>query len=314
MHMPEEQPDEPLNSPFAIDAAQVLRSLTSHAKHGLTTGQVAERLASYGPNELTQSPPRPLWQKFIGQFNELVIWILFVAACLSGILGEWADSLAILAIVLFNGILGFIQEERAQRALAALQRLSAPMAKVLRNGVLQTLPARELVRGDRLELEAGDNIPADGRLIETFGFHVQESALTGESLPVEKGCADILPITTSLADRRNMIYLGTVVASGKASAVVTRTGMETELGRIAELLQRQEPEPTPLQRRLSELGRILAVVCVSIVAVIFVLQILRGGQPLEVLLLAVSLAVAAVPEGLPAVATVALALGLLTVS
>ena len=249
-------------------------------------------------------------EEVLSQFNDLVIWILIVAAVISGGMGEWADTAAIAAIVLLNGLLGFIQEEKAGRALAALQRLSAPLAKVIREGVLQSIAARELVPGDRIELEAGDNIPADVRLLDGFGFRVQEAALTGESVPVGKDPKAVLDAATPLGDRRNMSYMGTVVAAGKASAVVTGTGMHTELGRIAGLLARDDPEPTPLQRRLAELGKVLVVVCLAIVAVIFTLEMFRGGKLIEVFLRAVSLAVAAVPEGLPAVVTMALALGL----
>jgi Ca2+-transporting ATPase len=264
----------------------------------------------HGFNELVEAPPVPLWRKFLSQFTDLVIWILIVAALISGLLGEWADTLAILAIVLLNGLLGFFQEERAEQALAALQKLSAPLAKVFRDGVLQSLPARELLPGDILELDAGDNIPADARLIRAFGFRVQEASLTGESVPVEKDAGVVLGTATPLGDRRNMAYMGTIVSAGKARAVVVATGMNTELGRIAGLLQRYEPEPTPLQRRLAELGKILIVVCLVIVGVIFLLEMLRGGALMEVFMVAVGLAVAAVPEGLPAVVTMALALGL----
>ncbi len=189
--------------------------------------------------------------------------------------------------------------------------MSAPEAKVLRDGNLQSLPARDLAPGDVLLLEAGDNVPADVRLLDAFAFRAQEASLTGESVPVEKDAQCVLDAATSLADRRNMVYMGTVVAAGKGHALVVATGMNTELGQIAGLLQRDEPEPTPLQRRLAELGRVLIVVCLALVAIIFVLQMLRGGNPLlETLLLSISLAVAAVPEGLPAVVTISLALGL----
>lgn len=288
----------------------LLNVVASDRRRGLAAHQVAAHRERYGWNALAESPPVPLWKKLLGQFQELVIWILIIAAVLSGWMGEWADAAAIVAIVLVNGILGFLQEEKAGRALAALQKMSSPMAKVIRDGTLQSIPAKELVPGDRLELEAGDNVPTDARLLESFSLRVQEAALTGESVPVDKDAAAVLDPATPLADRRNMVYLGTVVAMGKASAVAVATGMTTELGQIAGLLQQTEPEPTPLQRRLAELGKILVVVCLLIVALIFVLEMRRGGNWLEVLLISVSLAVAAVPEGLPAVVTMALALGL----
>ena len=238
----------------------------------------------------------PIWKKLFGQFKELVIWILIVAAIISGVMGEWADAVAILAIVLVNGVIGFLQEER-DVVPAVLQKLSSPMAKVIRDGLLQSVPAREVVPGDCVELEAGD-VPADARLLTASSVHVQEAALTGESVPIEKDSNCLLNEDTPLGDRRNMVYMGTVIAAGKASAIVVATGMQTELGHIAGLLQRLEPEPTPLQRWLAELGRMLVVVCLVIVAVIFVLQLARGGDLLEVLLISISLAVAAVPEGL----------------
>ncbi len=297
-------------APHAIPVEGVAEAFATDIERGLIEAGVEERRARYGPNQLAEAPPVPLWRKFLAQFQELMVVILIVAAVISGAVGEWADTLAILAIVLLNGILGFLQEERAGRALAALQKLSSPMARVLRDGQLRSVPASELVPGDRIELEAGDSIPADARLIRAFAFRVQEAALTGESTPVDKEAECVLGEGTPLGDRRNMAYMGTVAAAGKAAAVVVATGMQTELGRIAGLLQRAEPEPTPLQRRLAELGKVLAVVCLVAVVVIFALQIARGQRLFEAFLLSVSLAVAAVPEGLPAVVTMALALGL----
>lgn len=279
-------------------------------EHGLTTAEVERRRQQFGSNQLAEAPPVPLWQKLIGQFKELVIWILIVAAIIAGAMGEWDDTAVILAIVLVNGIIGFLQEEKAGRALAALRKLSSPMAKVIRDGVLHLVPASELVPGDRIELEAGDNIPADSRLLTAFSVHIQEAALTGESVPVDKDADVVLTEGVSLGDRRNMVYMGTVIATGKASAIVVATGMDTELGHIAGMLQRSDPEQTPLQRRLSELGKVLVIVCLVIVAVIFAMQMARGGDLLEVLLSSISLAVAAVPEGLPTVVTLTLALGL----
>jgi len=271
---------------------------------------VERRLIAIGPNRLNQAPSTPTWKRLLGQFNELVIWILIAGAVISLLLGEIVDATAIMAIVVLNGILSFVQEERAEQALAALQQLSAPAAKVIRDGALRTTSADRLVPGDLLELEAGDNVPADVRLLDAFGLSVQEAALTGESVPSSKDAQTVLAEAVSLGDRRNMAYMGTVVAAGKAKAVVVATGMQTELGRIAGMLAIHEREPTPLQRRLTELGKVLVVVCLAIVAAIFVLQLLRGGDLLEVFLLAVGLAVAAVPEGLPAVVTTVLALGL----
>ncbi len=295
---------------YALPREVVARELATDLTRGLSTAEASRRREQSGENRLVEAPPVPCWKKLLGQFKELVIWILIVAAIISGVMGEWADTAAILAIVLVNGIIGFLQEEKAGRALVALQKLSSPMAKVIRDGVLQSVPARELVLGDRIELEAGDNIPADARLLTGFGVRVQEASLTGESVPVDKEADYVLTENAPLGDRRNMVYMGTVTAAGKASAVIVATGMNTELGHIAGLLQRSEPEPTPLQRRLAELGKVLVGVCLVIVVVIVALQLARGGKLLETLLISVSLAVAAVPEGLPAVVTLTLALGL----
>ncbi len=298
------------SAPHAQPVEAIVQSLGTDAERGLTDARAEEQRARYGVNELAEAPPIPAWKKFLGQFKALVIWILIVAAVISAILGEKADALAIMAIVLLNGILGFVQEEKAERSLAALQKLSAPLAKVTRNGEPRTVAARELVPGDRIEIDAGDNVPADARLVEAFNFRVQEASLTGESTSVEKHPGDVLPATTPLADRRNMAYMGTVAATGRAIAIVVATGMQTQLGHIAGMLQRHEAEPTPLQKRLAELGRVLVVGCLALVALVFGIELLRGGDLLGVFLMSVSLAVAAVPEGLPAVVTVALALGL----
>jgi Ca2+-transporting ATPase len=259
---------------------------------------------------LAEAAPTRWWKRFLRQFAELLIWILIFAALIAGALGEWLDALAILTIVVLNAILGFLQEEKAQRELASLRKRAAYSATAIRSGKQVVVAAEELVPGDVIELEAGDHIPADVRLIETFALSVQEAALTGESVPIYKDAAPLLPEPTVLADRRNMAYLGTVVVSGRATGVVASTGMQTELGQIAGLLESQPAEPTPLQKRLSELGRKLLVVCLAIVAIIFTLQVTRGGDILEIFFAAVSLAVAAIPEGLPAVVTLVLAVGL----
>lgn len=288
---------------------EIAEHLQTDLVRGLSASESNRRQAAFGANELAEGKPTPSWKRFLAQFRGLVVWILIVAAVIAGVVGEWADTAAILAIVFINGVFGFLQEERAGRALAALKKLSSPHAKVVRDGVQRAIPARELVPGDRIELEAGDHVPADARLIQSHAFRVQEAALTGESSPVDKDAELLLPAHTPLADRTNSIFMGTVTAAGKASAIVIRCGMDTELGRIAGLLAATKTELTPLQRRLEGLGRILVFVCLGIVAVIFGLQLLRGGAWLETFLVSISLAVAAVPEGLPAVVTLTLALG-----
>ncbi len=293
-----------------MSLADLRHELGGDPIRGLDPTLASERLSQVGPNALREAPPKPLWKKFLAQFNELVVWILIAAAVISGVLGDVVDTIAILAIVLLNGCIGFFQEHRAERALAALAKLSAPTAKVIRAGKSLSIPAQELVPGDRIELEAGDNVPADARLTLAYGLRVQESSLTGESSAVEKQPAEGLRGETPLGDRRNMVFMSTVVTAGKAEAMVTGTGMETELGRIAGLLAREESEPTPLQRRLDELGKYLVIGCLGIVAVVFALEFSRTGKFIDVLVRSISLAVAAVPEGLPAVVTLTLALGL----
>lgn len=293
-----------------LSAAEVAQQLSTDPAHGLSDEHVLIRRSECGLNRLVEAAPVPWWKRLASQFRDLVIWILIFAAILAGAMGEWIDTLAILAIVVLNGLIGFAQEERAEKALASLQKLSSPMARALRSGALRQIRAEELVPGDIIQLEAGDNVPADCRLVTSFSFQTQEAALTGESVPVEKDADATVAESASLGDRRNMVYLGTVVSTGKATALVVRIGMQTELGRIAGLLNRSDREQTPLQKRLAELGRVLVFVCLGIVLVIFTLQMLRGGKVLETLLVSVSLAVAAVPEGLPAVVTMTLALGL----
>lgn len=288
----------------------LLQELETDAEQGLTTAVVETRREIYGPNQLAEAAPEPWWKKLLAQFNQLVVWILIAAAVVAGLLGDWTDTIAIAAIVILNGALGYFQEARATQALEALRKMSAPMCKVLREGTLHTISAADLVPGDVLQIEAGDHISADARLLTAYSLSVQEAALTGESVPVDKDAKLELTHETPIGDRGNMLFMGTVAVAGKATAVVTGTGMQTELGHIAGLLQRENRETTPLQRRLEELGRILIFVCLGLVTIIFLLQLLRGGTLLDTFLVAVSLAVAAVPEGLPAVVTVTLALGL----
>ncbi len=294
----------------ALPVVEVGTHLGVDPRAGLSAIEATQRRERYGPNSLVEAPPTPLWRKIGRQFAELVIWILIAAAVISAAMGEWADTAAIAAIVIVNTLIGFFQEERAMQALAALRRLSTPQVRVRRDGELRSIAAQELVPGDHIELEAGDYVPADARLIEAHAIRVQEAALTGESVPSQKNVAVELPDETPLGDRRTMVYAGTVVAAGRGEAVVVATGMDTELGHIAGLLERASAEVTPLQRRLGELGRVLIILCLAIVAVIFLLELRRGGSLWEVLLTAVSLAVAAVPEGLPAVVTLVLAIGL----
>lgn len=295
--------------PYALPADEVARQLETDVNKGLPSQQVLRRQQQHGANVLDEAPRSPLVRRMARQFASLLVGILLAAALLSGLMGEWPEAIAILAIVLLNGVIGFIQEERAERALTALRKLAAPSCRVTRDGRESNLPAAELVPGDLIHIEAGDHVPADARLIHSIQLSTQEAALTGESSPVWKDYRSVLAADAQVGDRINMLHAGTVVATGKGQAVVVAIGMHTELGRIAGLLERSEDEETPLQRRLAALGRYLVVACLVLVAAIFGLNVARGHDPFEAFLFAVSLAVAAVPEGLPAVVTIALALG-----
>ena len=289
---------------------EVAEALGSDLRGGLTTAEAGLRIKGSGPNELREKKGRGPLAIFLEQFKGLIIWVLIAAALVSGFLKEWVDALAILAIIILNAVLGLIQEYRAERSLAALKGLSAPAAKVVRDAAPALVPARELVPGDLIELEAGDHVPADSRVVwHTPNFAVQEGSLTGESSPVNKTALVLPEEETPLADRANVVYLGTSVVSGKARAVVVETGMQTELGRIAGLIQGITKESTPLQRKLEQFGKWIIYLCFVLVALVFVIGVLRGGELLDMFLTAVSLAVAAIPEGLPAVVTIALALG-----
>jgi len=247
---------------------------------------------------------------FVSQFRDFIIWVLIGAALVSGFLQEWVDAIAIVAIVILNAFLGFIQEYHAERALAALKKLSSPASKVIRDGHGQVISSHDLVPGDIVELEAGDSVPADSRIgWLTSNFAVQEASLTGESTPVAKTVSALSENETPLADRANMVYMGTSVASGKAKAIVVETGMQTELGKIAGMVQDIEREATPLQKKLEQFGKWIVYLCFVLVAAVFLLELARGGKVMDTFLTAVSLAVAAIPEGLPAVVTIALALG-----
>jgi Ca2+-transporting ATPase len=294
---------------YRKEELEVVSLLDTSAEKGLPAAETQRRLAEYGPNELTERGLKSSWRILLEQFTGLLVIILIVAAIVSVALGDWKDATAILAIVLLNAVLGFSQEFRAEKAMAALKQLAVPTVRVRRDGHVIEISARELVPGDVVLLETGALVPADGRLLESVNLRVEEAALTGESEPVEKHARALDRPELPVGDRLNMVYMGTVVTYGRGVAVITATGMNTELGRIAELIQTVEREPTPLQRRLEQLGRGLAVAAVVIVAVVFLLGLLRGEDWQLMLLTAISMAVAAVPEGLPAVVTIALALG-----
>ncbi|MCS6909876.1 MAG: cation-translocating P-type ATPase [Anaerolineales bacterium] len=291
-----------------VDA--VARQLGTDLRRGLSRDEAARRLAEYGPNELQAARRVSPWQLLLEQFKNVLIIILLIAAALSAFLGENpVEPIVISVIVLFAVLLGFIQEYRAERAIEALREMAAPTATVIRDGEELEAPARELVPGDLILLRAGDKVPADARLIEAINLQIEEAALTGESVPVEKTSAPLEGEDLPLGDRRNIAYAGTVVTYGRGRALVVGTGMSTEFGRIAQMLQMVERGRTPLQENLDRVGTMLARAAFVVVAVIVALGLLRGQPLLEMFLFGIAMAVAVVPEALPAVVTISLAIG-----
>jgi Ca2+-transporting ATPase len=287
-------------------------SETDSTAAGLSSSEAARRLAANGPNELKESKPVSAWQILLGQFKSLIIWILIVAGVVSGVMGEGMDAVAILAIVALNAVIGFYQEFSAEKCVATLRKMTAPQARVRRDGRIALIAAADIVVGDILVLEAGDLVAADARLLDAHSLRCVESALTGEAAAVTKQSAVLPKLNTPLGDRANMVFVGTGVAAGTGHAVVVATAMRTELGHIAGMITEVgAEEETPLQQRLDSFGRILLWATLGIVALLFGLGVMRGTAPGELFLTAISLAVAAVPEGLPAVVTVALSLGVL---
>ncbi|MBN1247584.1 MAG: cation-translocating P-type ATPase [Anaerolineae bacterium] len=288
---------------------EVLQTLDTPLETGLSQTEAERRLAEHGPNELTEQGLRSPWRILGAQFTEVMVVVLIVAAAIAFAVGDLKDTIAILVIVVLNAVLGFTQEYRAERAMAALKQMAVPRIKVRRDGQVREISARELVPGDLFLLETGGAVPVDGRLLESVNLRVQEAALTGESEPVNKSTAALDGEHLALGDRRNMVFLGTAVTYGRGLAVVTSTGMETELGHIATMIQSVETERTPLQRRMTQLGKGLAATALALVGFVFALGLLQGTDITTMFMVAISLAVAAVPEGLPAVVTIALALG-----
>ena len=298
------------NLPFI----EVLNQLNT-SKNGLTSEEAKQRLLRHGLNELKVAKKISAFALFLNQFKSLIIAVLIAACIVSLALGEFVDAIAIISIVILNATIGFYQEFNAEKSIAALKKLSSPQSKVWRDGILCNIPASEIVVGDVLELEAGDLVGADARLFEAASFKTIESALTGESKPVNKKSTDIKKVETPLADRENMIYMGTAISNGTGKAIVVATAMQTEIGHIANLIEEAgEKEETPLQQKLQSFGSILMWSCLGVVAILFVLGLTRGTPIIEMFMTAVSLAVAAVPEGLPTVVTIAFALGVLRMS
>lgn len=294
---------------FLMDIDETEQVYETSVEKGLNTAQVSERIEQFGQNVLKEAPKKTVWQMFIAQFTNVLIIVLMVAAVVSGFLGELSDALLILVIVVINAIIGVVQENKAEESMEALRKMTVPEAKVLRDGQKTIVKSVDLVPGDIVFLDAGDYVPADGRLIEAAGLQVQEAALTGESTAVVKENIHLDSAKTPLGDRINTVYSTTIVTNGRGAFIVTKTGMDTEIGRIAGMIQNTENSQTPLQVRLDELGKTLAIGCLAACIIIFVVGLFRGGDPFELFMTAVSLAVAAIPEGLPAVVTIVLAMG-----
>ncbi len=299
----------PVQRPWMLPAQDVCQRLGVDPTTGLSHEEARRRLETYGPNTLPESRGPSIPHMLLHQFTEAMVILLLVAAGISWLLGDVKEAIAILVIVVLNALLGFTQEYRAERALAALKKLTVPTVKVRREGLVQEISARDIVPGDIIILETGDAVPADARLLHSVSLRVEEAALTGESEPVAKHTDPIPVENLPVAERRNLVFMGTWVTYGRGEAVVVATGQQTELGRIAHMLHTVEREPTPLQKRLARLGRDLSLAAVALIVFIFFLGLLRGEDPRLMFITAISMAVAAVPEGLPAVVTIALALG-----
>ncbi len=292
----------------SLPTTETLEALNTTSS-GISNEEFQSRLSHFGGNELQEDKPRTIFSMFIEQFKNLMVIILMVAAVISGLLGELADTFIIMIVVILNAVLGVFQESKAEKALAALKMMSSPYSKVQRDGIVELVKSSEIVPGDLVLLEAGDYVPADMRLIETFNLKVEEAALTGESVPVDKNTESIAETDIVIGDRINMAYLGSSITYGRGNGIVTATGMSTEVGKIAGYISKETIEQTPLQKKLTEMSKFLTIGIVIICIVIFTVGILQGNDYFEMFLTAVSLAVAAIPEGLPAVVTIVLALG-----
>lgn len=295
--------------------SEVLEKLGTDINIGLNSNKIEEKREKFGYNELAGKKKQSLISKFLAQFKDFMIIVLIIAAIVSGYIGikegeGITDSIIIMIVVIMNAVIGVVQENKAEKSLEALQKMSAHVTKVIRDGKMQVLPAKELVPGDIVILDTGDYVPADLRLIEVANLKVQESALTGESVPIEKNIEKIEDEEIGLGDRTNMTFSSSMVTYGRGKGIVVETAMKTEVGKIADMINQVEDTETPLQRRLNSLGKTLGIACLVICAVIFLIGIAYGKNAIDMFMTAVSLAVAAIPEGLAAVSTIVLAIGM----
>ncbi|UCD97424.1 MAG: cation-translocating P-type ATPase [Chloroflexota bacterium] len=294
---------------YQVEAKKIIDELDTNIETGLSVEEAARRLEEFGHNEIIETGKKSIWRILWEQMTSIMVVILIIAALISVGLEEYLDGIVIAAIILINAAIGFQQEYKAEEAMSALKKMAVPLVKVRRDGHISEISSRDLVPGDIVLLEAGNLVPADARLVESVNLRIEEAALTGESVPVEKNAKFVAEKDMPLGDRLNMTYMGTVVSYGRATAVVVETGMDTELGHIATLIQTTGQELTPLQKRINQLSKGLAVAAVALVLLVFIIGMLRGEPFQLILLTGISMAVAAVPEGLPAVVTIALALG-----
>ena len=298
-----------------IKKEDVLREFGTNSKNGLTEEEVKKRQNKYGKNRLKDKPKENIFVKFIKQFNDFMIIILIIASIVSAVIStlqgqnDYIDSIIIIGIVILNALMGVIQEAKAEKSIEALKKMTPPHAKVVRNGHTKEVLAEDLVPGDIIILEAGNYVPADARLIECFNLKIEESSLTGETEGIEKNENIIVNKDAQLGDQKNMAFMSSIVVNGHAKAVVTEIGMNTNVGKIANMIIEDKAPETPIQKQLGEVGKMLGVTCLAICMVIFVIGIIKKIEPIEMFMTSVGLAVAAIPEGLPAIVTIMLSIG-----
>lgn len=298
-----------------IKKEDVLREFGTNSKNGLTEEEVNKRQNKYGKNRLKDKPKENIFVKFIKQFNDFMIIILIIASIVSAVIStiqgqnDYIDSIIIIGIVILNALMGVIQEAKAEKSIEALKKMTPPHAKVVRNGHTKEVLAEDLVPGDIIILEAGNYVPADSRLIECFNLKIEESSLTGETEGMEKNENIIVNKDAPLGDQKNMAFMSSIVVNGHAKAVVTEIGMNTNVGKIANMIIEDKAPETPIQKQLGEVGKMLGVTCLAICMVIFVIGIIKKIEPIEMFMTSVGLAVAAIPEGLPAIVTIMLSIG-----
>ena len=294
---------------------ETAKKLNTNAKNGLAEEEAKKRKEQNGPNKLKEKPKENIIIRFIKQFNDFMIIILILASVISAIVSymqgekDYLDSIIIIAIVIFNSIMGLVQESKAEKSIENLKKLTPQVTKVIRNGIMQNINAEDIVIGDLIELDSGSFVPADCRIIEGFNLKIEESSLTGETEPVLKISEEILKSDLPLGDMKNMAFMGSIVAQGHGKAIVTETGMNTKIGKIANMIQEEDSPETPIQKKLGEVGKILGIVCLVICVVIFIIGLFKNIEPVEMFMTSVGLAVAAIPEGLPAIVTIMLSIG-----